>query len=255
MELDEKVQFIRKALEHMAWHTHPCIASVVGVAEDGGPGLHVGSAFRVSSAGRRCIITAAHVITQARSEYPRFAVTATRGAPPYELCRDPDRVDSVRDLAVYVLPEEYPREGIEFWPCERADTDEVVLSQDFLFVHGFPAKRSHSSALIGGVHGLSLPYGAMRLVENLPSSIEPFQFAMDFDPASFVGPDGSAFEWLDPHGLSGSPVFRIGVSGRSIEEWTPERSLAVGILTQWLPDEKMIVATKWQHILDLLEAT
>ena len=45
------------------------------------------------------------------------------------------------------------------------------------------------------------------------------------------------------HGLSGSPVWRIGVSGQSSGEWKPSDSLLVGILTQWRPDEKVLIAT------------
>jgi hypothetical protein len=111
--------------------------------------------------------------------FPRFAVTATRGGPPYELHGEPDCVDLERDLAAYFLPDDYPEEGIGFWPGERMDVSEEKLSTDFLFVHGFPAVRSGFSVLAGGLMNRSFPYGVMRCEEGLPDSVASFQFAMD----------------------------------------------------------------------------
>ena len=53
---------------------------------------------------------------------------------------------------------------------------------------------------------------------------------------------------VDPHGLSGSPVWRIGVSGRSSRDWSPNDSLLVGIVTQWHPDEKVLIATSTEKL-------
>jgi hypothetical protein len=52
-------------------------------------------------------------------------------------------------------------------------------------------------------------------------------------------PGGRTF---GPGGLSGSPVFRLGAS-ESADEWTPERSRLVGVVTRWLPEHKALVAT------------
>ncbi|HSO00440.1 MAG TPA: hypothetical protein VLS89_19245 [Candidatus Nanopelagicales bacterium] len=253
MELGEKIRFIQDALERMAWHTYPYLASVIGVEDEHG-GQHVGSALRIRAGTRRGIITAAHMIEQARSSYTRLAVSAVLGSPPYEIAGDPHRVALRHDLAIYFLPDDYPEaEGIGFWPCERADVSEERLSTDLLFVHGFPSVRSQLSTSGGDVVSRSLPYGVMRREDDLPEHIAAFQLAMNLDPEKLEGPARGTVDWLDPYGLPGSPVWRIGASGRLVDQWSPELSLTVGILTRWMPDEKLLVATKWKQVLELLE--
>lgn len=250
MDVTEKIRFVQSTIEPMAWHTYPHIAGIVAV-EDEATGRHVGSALRLSLAGRRCIITAAHVIEQARRE-GRFAVSAVRGQPPFELHSAADRLDENLDVAATFLPPDYPDEGIAFWPAERVDTTEEKLSTDVLFVHGFPGVRARFTALLGGLVKQSFPYGVMLREDDLPDDMAPFQFAMDFDPANMIGPDGKQAEWLDPHGLSGSPVWRIGASGQKVDAWKPELSMLVGVVTAWRPDERLLLATKASHILSLL---
>jgi len=250
MDVADKIKFIQSTMAPMAWHTHPTIAGVVAI-EGADVGRHVGSALRISVAGRRAVVTAAHVVAEARKS-AQFAVTAVRGDAPFELHGDPDRVDSDLDVAAYFLADDYPDDGIAFWPEERVDATADTLSTDYLFVHGFPESRARSSPLLGGLVKQSFPYGAMLREDELPTSMKPFQFAMDFDPANMFLTDGRAADWLDPHGLSGSPVWRIGASGQKVDAWKPELSMLVGIVTAWRPDEKLILATRAAPLLDLL---
>lgn len=252
MEIDEKIRFVQSTIEPMAWHTHACIAGVVAV-ENAEIGRHVGTGLRFSIAGRRVIVTAAHVIHEARRS-ERFAVTAVRGQPPFELHGDPDRVDEERDVGAYFITDEYPGDGIAFWPEERVDVTDEKLSTDYLFVHGFPERRSRFTPLLGGLVSQSFPYGVMLREDDLPANMEPFQFAMDFDPSNMFLQDGKPAEWLDPHGLSGSPVWRIGATGQKVDAWKPELAMLVGVVTAWRPDEKLLLATKVTHVLSLLRS-
>ncbi|MDC3953083.1 hypothetical protein [Polyangium jinanense] len=249
MDVQDKIRFVQSTIEPMALHTYPHIAGFVAIEDD--TGRHVGSALRCAVAGRNIIITAAHVVREARSG-GRFAVTAVRGEAPFELHGDPARIDDEFDVAAYFLPAEYPTHGLAFWPKERIDPYEEKLSTDYLFVHGFPGVRSRFSPLLGSLAKQSLPYGVMLREDELPASMKPFQFAMDFDPTNMFLRDGNAADWLDPHGLSGSPVWRIGASGQRVDAWKPDLCLLVGIVTTWCPDEKLILATKVAPLLDLL---
>jgi len=250
MDVAKKIEFIQSTMEPMAWHTYPYLAGVLAV-RDADTGRHVGSALRLSLAGRRCIVTAAHVVHEASSG-GRVAVSAVRGQAPYELRGAPDGVDKTLDVAAYLLPPDYPDEGISFWPSERADTTKEKLRTDYLFVHGFPDSRARFSPLLDGIVESSFPYGAMLREDDLPEGVAPFQFAMDFDPASMFGADGAQAEWLDPYGLSGSPVWRIGASGQKVDAWKPDLSMLVGIVTTWRPDEKLLLATMVGPVLDVL---
>jgi hypothetical protein len=249
MEIEEKITFVQSTIEPMAWHTYPHIAGIVAV-EDAITGQHVGSAVRCLIDGRQVLVTAAHVVREAQCA-GRWAVTAVRGQAPFELGK-PDLLNETSDLAACFLPENFPKNGLAFWPDERIDATETHLSTDYLFVHGFPGERARFSPLLGGLVKQSLPYGVMRREDGLPNEMQSFQFAMDFDPANMFLRDGGAADWIDPHGLSGSPVWRIGASGQRVNAWTPEMSLLVGIVTAWRPDEKLLLATSTRSLLDLL---
>lgn len=252
MDIDDKIKFVTTALERMARHTHPFIASVVGDDESVRANPHVGSAFRVRAGGRDLIVTAAHVIESARAVFGRVGVTGERGASPWLLPGPPDRVDLEPDIAVFFVGRDYPASGIDFWDIAQVDHDEHKLSTDYLVIHGFPAVQSRFSAIGNALTNRSLPYGVMRREDDLPPDLKAFQFAMDFDPANFRSPDGGPAEWLDPRGLSGSPVWRIGASGSRVDEWSPDACKLVGIVTQWKPDAKALIATKVQALEDLL---
>ena len=56
------------------------------------------------------------------------------------------------------------------------------------------------------------------------------------------------------YGLSGSPVWRIGGSGESIRDWSPTRSRLVGIVTDWNREERILIATSAEKILEFVSA-
>jgi hypothetical protein len=239
LSVQEKQEFILSALPAMAQHTFGFICSVIGLPSPQ-MGRHCGTALRCMLNGRRAILTALHVIDQARSEVSGFAISTGYGELPYIVHGDVN-IDRAADIAVFFLPDDYPDKP--FWPSSSIDHSLERLGTDYLFLHGFPGKNSYSSQLLGGVMSKSLPYGAMRQLENLPPNLQPFEFAVEYDPVGMVSAAGASQDLIDPHGLSGSPVWRIGVSGRSSREWKPNDSLLVGILTQWRPDERVLVAT------------
>ncbi|HEX5447508.1 MAG TPA: hypothetical protein VFW87_27075 [Pirellulales bacterium] len=246
LSLQEKEAFVRSALSEMARHTFGCICSVIGVV-DQKTGRHYGSALRCMLDGRRAILTALHVIEAARQEPLGLAISAGYARPPY-IVHGPVNIDRVADMAVYFLPDDYPSAEIAVWPSTRIDHKLERLSTDYLFVHGFPGANSDSSRLLGGVLSKSLPYGAMQRLENLPPDLNRFQFAVEYDPVGIVNETGSPEDVVDPRGLSGSPVWRIGISGRSLHDWTPSDSLLAGVLTQWRPNEKILIATSMDNL-------
>jgi hypothetical protein len=241
LTISEKEAFVRGALSSMAQHTFGFICSVIGVSNPT-MGRHCGSALRCKLNGQRTILTALHVIEEARKEPFGLAISTGYGKPPY-VVHGAVKIDPIADMAVYFLPDDYPCPDAAFWPSARIDRSLDKMATDFLFLHGFPGTNSYPSRLLGGVVRKSLPYGAMQRLENLPPNLQPFQFAVEYDPAGMVNETGAAQDLVDPRGLSGSPVWRIGVSGRSSNEWEPSDSLLVGILTHWRPDEKVLIAT------------
>jgi hypothetical protein len=241
LTLPEKEQFVLDAISRMAQYTFPFICSVIGVS-DPKMGRHCGSALRCNLNGKRVVLTAQHVLHEAMKEPYGLAISIGYGQPPH-VVHGTVNTDPVSDLAIYCLPDDYPCPDTAFWPARRIDRFLDKLSTDYLFLHGFPGKSSYPSVLLNGVVSKSLPYGAMQRLENLPSDLQPCQFAVEYDPVGMLNATGAVQEVVDPHGLSGCPVWRIGAAGRSSSEWTTNDSLLVGILTQWRPDEKVLIAT------------
>jgi hypothetical protein len=255
VQLEAKIQFALSTVPRMAQYTLPYVASVIGVL-DSQRGELVGSALRCTLGGRRAIVTALHVIEQARgNRYESVALSAGYGVPPFQV-QGKLFFDRAADLAIYFLPEDNPQQRrLAFWPENRIDGNGERLATDYLFVHGFPGERSYPSQLLAGVVSRSLPYGVMQRVEDLPGDLQPFQFAMDFDPLGIRVEPGQLSDRLpDPHGLSGCPVWRIGASGRSARDWTPDWSLLVGIVTEWRTDAEILVATRFARVLDLAQS-
>jgi hypothetical protein len=246
LSLPEKEAFIQGALAQMAPYTSGFICSVLGVC-DPNLGRHYGTALRCKLNGRRAILTALHVIEDARKEPLGIALTTGYGRRPY-VVHGAVNIDPIADLAVYFLPDDYPCPDESFWPSVRVDRSLDRLATDYLFLHGFPGRASYPSRLLGGVALTSLPYGAMQRLENLPPDLQPFQFALEYDPDGMVDETGAARDLVHPDGLSGSPVWRIGVSGRRSREWKPSDSLLVGILTHWRLDVKVLIATSTERL-------
>src|SRR3954451_8212430 len=115
MDSQNKWLFLRdNALPRMAATTFPYLASVVGV-RDRETGVHEGSALRCILSGRRCIVTAFHVM-KAISEYAGLAISAGSARPPC-LIHGAVHFERHADLAVYPLPDDYPDdpELVRFW--------------------------------------------------------------------------------------------------------------------------------------------
>jgi len=102
--------------------------------------------------------------------------------------------------------------------------------------------------------------------------LEPHQFALNFwvEPDHIVDPEtkpSAIKDWSEvfeegqslpgqrprgAYGLSGSPVWRTGASGRSSREWSPEWSQLVGVVTHWDSSAKILIATSSSKIFEVL---
>jgi hypothetical protein len=235
----------------MAVHTFPFVCSIIGV-ENEHEGYHVGTGFRLSTSTRRMLVTAKHVLDQARAAPLGVAFVHIRGEPPVRLASDPDIVDPMLDLAVWVLEgaDDDEASGARFWPVSLLDGDGRARAHDYLFVHGFPGERARF--VFGESHHRSLPYGVMERDDDLPADARSFEFAMDYDPKNMQLESGGDASLVLPGGLSGSPVWRIGAYHRKPEAWSPEASRLVGVVTRWNPDKRVLLATDVASLLKLL---
>jgi hypothetical protein len=245
-----KEEFILSTIRPMAEYTFPFLTSVIGL-NDKTEGEHVGTGLRAQLDGRRAVITALHVIENAAEYTSGFALSAGYAHEPH-IVSGKIEFEPVGDLAIYYLPDDFPVDarGVSFWPDDRIQRSTERVDTDYLFTHGFPGARSRFLRLGEGIASRSLPYGAMQRLEPHVSGLQPCQFAIEFDPST-MRPESGNENFVDPRGLSGSPVWRIGISGRSREEWAPTLSVVVGFLTQWRPDDKVLIATSAGQLMQI----
>ena len=256
MDQTEKLAFLRDAKHRMAQYTRPFLASVVGF-RDSKNGEHRGTAFRCVLGGQRCAVTAYHVIVEAVRDFPgNVTISAGFGATPHRVGGFV-RYDSLTDLAVIPLREDYPGDkmGVSFWHEDRIERSPDARPNDYLFLHGFPCAGSHASP--GRIENNSFSYGAMEMIgADRLSILESFQFPMYFPEGAMVDDSGTVAQGLNPHGLSGSPVWRIGVSRGSALTWSPDQARLVGVITHWwndktLPRGNFLAATQASSLLDI----
>lgn len=259
MDMNDKLRFIQESLAPMKEHTFQYICSFFGVADEGRTGKFFGTAFRCLINKKKAVITCFHVLDQAMS-CEGLAVSRGYGAAPCSIGEE-FLWDDKNDLVIHFLPEDYdPDDRLTYLSESRFDTSLARLGSDYLFLHGFPA--APEIIVWGGqsAHLRSFPYGAMQIADHeVPpeAGLGPNDFALYFNDDSLMSETYSqtlqqeSLALPNPKGLSGSPVFRIGISGRKASEWRPEWSLLVGVVKQWDPKHKLLVATKAPCILEL----
>lgn len=259
MDLQEKIEFALGTIPRMARSTFPYLAQFFG-GKDQVRGEALGSGLFCRLGGRGAIVTARHVVLEGLGDDSAYlAVSAAGEGTKPHVISGPIRQDRLADLAILPVPDDFPNAvELSFWPEDRIDVDLQLLSTDFLFVHGYPGVRSQNYPLpIGArVASRSLPYGVMQRLDDLPDDLELHQFAVDFDITRCQAEQGSPEgELFDPHkgpgGLSGSPVWRIGASGRKVADWSPAWAQLVGIVTGWNKQKRVLVATRASKLLEL----
>lgn len=247
LEQEEKLEFVKNATGQMAQATFKYICSVASV-ESSEIGRFVGTGFRIVHKDRRWLVTAAHVVDQANTN-GSLAVTHTRGEPPVVLTTSP-LFDRIHDVAVYPLPDEF--DGLDAWPLAHLDSEKAHLREDFLFAHGFPGQSARFTPLLNALMAKSLPLGAMMREDDLPTDLALSQFALDYEPTNLQSVGDAPDPWQRPHGLSGSPVWRIGLLESGADDWDPSQAQLGGILTQWRPKEHLLVGSLASCLSQLL---
>jgi hypothetical protein len=244
----DAIEFVKRTVSPMATFTFPFLSSIAAILSSD-EGEYFGTAFRCVLGGRRVLVTAKHVFDQAALAALGAGWTSERGRPPTPLPKLPSLVDAATDLAGFVLDRPPEGQDIDWWPEDRIDKSAEARGHDYLFVHGFPGVRSRF--LFGGLHRRSLPYGVMERDDDLPDDLRPHEFAMDYDPSNMLLTSGMTAEFVDPSGLSGSPVFRIGAYGEDASKWRPDNARLVGVVARWNHSKRVLLATGTDELLAL----
>lgn len=297
----EKAILLQEAADRMREYTFPFLTPIVA-ASSSQVGDHIGTGFFCELGGRKTLVTASHVISNALKiddtepfqgtttedverviaisigggqgdRHPMVALLGSRVRAPHikkptsnplNWLKDADRD---LDISVDFLPESIP--GLRdqpFWPEYRISREDEPHPRDCLFLHGYPALRSVNRTLYYGSDHMNfhtLPYAGVRRPEDaIIDGLKPFEFAFQFDYEDAFGVetgDRQLFERDDTgasgaRGLSGSPVWRMGINKVRWSEWDPGRHAElVGVVTMHVPSAKLLIATHAHQLIALAQ--
>lgn len=253
MSETEKIEFLLGTIRPMAEATFPYLTSIIGW-DDPRQFALIGSGFLLRSRGRRLLVTADHVIRQA-SGHQSIGISTGFGSPPFPIAPTILESDLEADLAVLELPSDYrPTDDKSFLDPARIDSDPGHRYRDILFSQGFPGQRSRFIPFDGfgrGLHLKSLPCGAMQR-DDPPPDLRTYQFAIHYEANGGIPGEPRGEGWLDPKGMSGAPVFRVGGFDAPVSGWSPDRSRLVGVLTGWDQEGQFLIATGIQRLISLI---
>jgi hypothetical protein len=211
----EKSEFALSTIRPMAEFTLPCVTQVIGVLDEH-QGEFLGTSLYCSLDGRQAVVTAAHVLREARASGKYDSLAFTRGSEqaPGIVAGLIHYFDEF-DLAIYRPERDFFIGGDKsYWPEERIERTIAPAKTDYLFMQGFPARFARFSTLLKGGVSESLSLGAMMRLEvgeestqgqppsvgaDLPRGLlQEHEFAFDFSPDSnFIDEPGQPLSESD----------------------------------------------------------
>ncbi len=202
-----------------------------------------GTASFVKLRGAQYLLTAAHVLKDARKKYPHLAYSIGDGTVP-ELIRGPIQcLDFPTDIALTrVSPTLGAKRTVDAMAFSGSTEN---LATDLLVLQGFPTDRPWSdwTALGNGIRSRPLAYGT-AVAATLPHWCDPLlHIAIDHRVEEQIDVDGDVVPVPTPHGLSGSLLWRTNRNTHR-SGWTQAAATVVGVITDWAPDYNCLVATR-----------
>lgn len=193
------------------------------------------------------LISAAHALEERKiyfcpGKYPRQLVGVGRlSRPPGQRPR-PDYDVGVARLAEALPP---PHETLQPLDISRLHPLDMFDNESQLAFIGYPSSKTKVDprnrtikSTFASVTHLVQADSSMFPEMNIDPSIHLI-FSLDRTP---VHADGKTQQFPDPHGLSGSPIWRIGGDGPYV----------VAIMTEYHKNKNVVVATHIHHVIALL---
>lgn len=202
----------------------------------------VGSAVALTYRGRKCLVTAFHVLT--RNEDTQLLFFGYDGyAKPFG---GNFQVSKAHDIAALALDAEAiaTLSHVSFLDEARMGSAAGPDGRFYASVAGFP----HSASRLLDQFTLDTP---MEVMSNTGRELPEGFISVYFDKKEGGVRDGGHFVARDPIGKSGGAIFGIPKHGvNAVKLW--ERAKLVGIPTDWKRPEKRILGASVASLLPLL---
>jgi hypothetical protein len=133
------------------------------------------------------------------------------------------------------------------------ETDYHPSDGEILFIHGYPGRNSHFSAIASGLLTRTLPFATPAVpLPPLPDKYDPdMHFAISFPrDIKMMDFNGRPADLPDPRGMSGSIVWdsRYVRLAKQDVQWCPQHAKPCGLIYAWEPDYDCLVGTKIQYV-------
>lgn len=254
MGKERKLQLIRQCCDRLAQHTYPYLTSIV-LPLPGKRGQHIGSGLRCTLCSQKCILTADHVIRKEFYDKKRgFAMSTGYGLEGMPFHGD-IKLEPHPDLAICLLPENYPEpsDTIKYWDLDRSLREDRPRESGYFFAHGYPGMMSQFDERQTALSNRSLAYGAVERTEDPPGEHYSFHFLMDYRKERIRGLIGESTDVIDPHGMSGSPVWELNLNEGNEGAWRPDDIRLVGVLVQYHATHACLRCTELSEVRKLAE--
>jgi hypothetical protein len=222
---------VRAVVEGLQEETGKYVTALLDVPSDDSnlPPRVLGTGWFLSDRAHGRIVTALHVVLEASSP-DRTGFSRGNGAK----CVRPQG-------AWHLIPEHIDLSTAALWqgallgwskcllPVERLAPNSQGLEHDVLFVHGFPASKSF--VLAKGVAIKSHGNATNIVPTPLDCDLGP-RFLVGYTTENGMTSEGKSAMNPDPHGMSGSPVWRANWTG-NLSTWNPSRATVIGVAIEW----------------------
>jgi hypothetical protein len=125
------------------------------------------------------------------------------------------------------------------------------IGPDLLFLQGFPGAESRFLETFGGICSQTLPLVTFPGGHSASWFNPAVNFALEYSQ-NVEDENGRPATLPDPHGLSGSAVWRTHRNKHGVDGWTSEEARIVGIVTSWDQPAGSLIATRIEAVRDFL---
>ena len=234
-------------------YTQPVITAIVNII-DAQNGSIQGSGFHILWNSSRYIMTASHVLTETNPTYEGLAYSQGSSLPPVKI-----------DLKhCYLTKDQLGGLDLAIIKTIGSTAKEAKLAQesnshtdDLLFVHGYPGVRSKP---LGNIYSKTMPFDTAAQEQNCVPWYNPdIHLCIAYPRNNLIQTGGSPADFEDPHGLSGSAIWKVGWNGKyssidDLSKWSPEEAEVIGIVHTWDEQGQCLIGTKIESIYSSLNS-
>jgi hypothetical protein len=253
---------IERAREYMALARNKydsAVRPIYGIRRRGVAPIHIGSCVLLSLRDTRFLVTATHVIAHAKEI--RLHVAGAKELIPLSFDASLTTTPDLYDFSVCVPSQVMQMElGDVMYIPEREIYETVPLGRNRLrMVMGYPTSKNKK--------GIDNPRKAYRRTLwtyiNMSFAVEDTAAASilgaptedhllnEFDHKNSLDLDGIGVHSITPHGASGGAMFDLGkMDVETLAKPAQCEAKLAGILTEYRPRNKVIVATSMKPMLD-----